>query len=153
MRRATQLLAVVPALDVVLHEWAPVTASAAAAKFGVELLQRAGAELADRYVAERGPDGALDIAEVAVAGGVLDVGRAQPLVDGIGECHRGARRSLLVDACLEFRKDLVGLSVRGLVGALDGLGEVVRFAGDGIDAGVDADLERVAALPGVFAGR
>jgi hypothetical protein len=88
---------VVFVLGFVLDERFAVAAGAAAAEFGIERLQLARTELADGDSTESGLDDARDVAGVAVACAVLQVGVAEPLVDRIREFHRGCRAPLLED--------------------------------------------------------
>ncbi|HEV2780479.1 MAG TPA: hypothetical protein VGX25_13900 [Actinophytocola sp.] len=106
-----------------------------------------GAELLDGGVAEDGLDDAPDVAGVAVAGAVLQLSLAEPLVDRVAEAHRGGCPLLPEHLGAQLGQLVLGLAPGGLIGAADRLALVHAAAGHGVDAGIDHDAQRLGMLP------
>ena len=132
---ASRSPAVVLALDAVHHE----RPAAAPPQLRVERLEVPGRDLGDRDLAERRADRALDVADVGLAGAVLDLDGAEPLVDRVPERDGTLRGPRTVDLGLQAAHE------GHPIGPLDRLREVPVATGHRVDAGEHAHLQRAAA--------
>jgi len=145
VERAPSSLAVVVAFGAVFDEGSAVAAGAAAAEFGVELLEDTWGDLLNGEVAEDWADVAIEVAAVHLAGAVFEFGDAEPLFDDLGEGDTAFGGELLVDLGDEAAHDAVGLALGRTVGALNGLAEVGAPARHGVQTGVHDYPEAVSA--------
>jgi hypothetical protein len=123
----------------VLDERLAVTACAAPAQLGVELLEQPRRHLADRLVAEGREDVHAGVQLVAGVGGCLDFVRPKPGLHGRPERGLRPRLTLLVNLCAEPLENRLGLGL-----GRDRLREPDLLAGQGVDPGVHQHLEAVA---------
>jgi hypothetical protein len=105
---------------------------AAALESGVEAFEQLGVELGGQDVAEGRQDVEPDQVVVALAGGVLQLGDVEPLLDGLPDGDVRLRLPVLVHLALEPGQRLLSLVVR-----LDGLPELPWLTGERVGTGVN----------------
>jgi hypothetical protein len=124
----------------VLDPRAAVAVVAAAAEFGLELLDRVGRDLRRRAGLELWLDVFAQVGAVAVFGGLLDLGGLEVFLDELHQRGVGLGVAVGLDLVNEALLGFFG-QLGGVWSGFDDLADVVWLAGQDVRAGVDADSQ------------